>query len=80
MDKLEQSKIKDFYNSTPQIWASYDSWHLYSKKCLEKIINKHSFRTIDYVLNAGSGGNSYGQSCRMHHVDIADEKIAGIQH
>lgn len=78
MDKLDQSKIKKFYNSTSQIWANYDMWHLYSKKIIENIINKNSFKQLDYVLNAGSGGNSYNQTCRMHHVDIADEKIANM--
>ena len=30
MSEIDLSKIKEFYNRIPEIWASDDVWHTYS--------------------------------------------------
>ena len=77
MSEFDLSKIKEFYNRIPDIWASDDIWHTYSHHELEYYIHKHMnlFENTG-VLNAGSGGNDYEISCQeMQHVDIAEEKV-----
>lgn len=77
MSEFDLSKIKEFYNRIPEIWASDDVWHTYSHHELEHYIHQHmNLFEGTRVLNAGSGGNDYGISCQeMYHVDIAEEKI-----
>lgn len=71
------SKIREFYNRIPVIWDPNDVWHAYSHRLLEKYVQHHkSLFENSIVLNAGSGGNDYGISCKeMFHIDIAEEKI-----
>lgn len=76
MSELDLSKIKDFHNRIPEIWASDDVWHTYSYQELDYYIHRH-MNLFEYtrVLNAGSGGNDYGISCQeMYHVDIGKKK------
>ena len=82
MDKFDISKIKEFYNRIPVIWATDDVWHIYSHNELQKYINHHKILFENCkVLNAGSGGNDYGICCEeMHHTDIAEEKIKNCKH
>lgn len=75
---VDQNTIREFYNSTSEIWASYDHWHLWSRQQIEEYIHSIAFQDSDYVLNAGSGGNGYGLTCNMVHVDIADQKLKGV--
>lgn len=77
--KLDQDKIKLFYNNIPNVWWENDPWHEYSKKIITAYIKNKDFFRNSIVLNAGSAGNSYDINCgTMYHVDIADEKIKGI--
>lgn len=79
MDKyVDQDTVREFYNNTSEIWASDDHWHLWSKQQIEKYLHSLMFQHSDYVLNAGSGGNTYGITCNMVHVDIADQKLVGV--
>lgn len=75
---VDQNSIRGFYNSASEIWASNDYWHLWSKQQIEKYLYSLEIKEADYVLNAGSGGNSYGIACNMVHVDIADQKLIGV--
>ena len=79
MTSLDINAVRDFYNSTPEIWAPDDDWHQWSYKVIYNYLSAHSFSTEEYVLNAGSGGNSYGINANMVHVDIAEEKLKGIE-
>ncbi|MDE6063654.1 MAG: class I SAM-dependent methyltransferase, partial [Lachnospiraceae bacterium] len=77
--KLDQDKIKSFYNSVTDVWGIDDPWHEYSKKVISSFIKHKDIFRNSVVLNAGSAGNSYGIECNlMYHVDIADEKIKNI--
>ncbi|MDR0307072.1 MAG: methyltransferase domain-containing protein [Chitinispirillales bacterium] len=75
MEQLDINKIRSLYENVNDVWPTNDLWHQYSKKEIEKYINKQSFSSDAYILNAGSGGNTYGISNKMHHVDIAENKI-----
>lgn len=78
--QLDQEKVRIFYNNVSNVWGEHDPWHEYSKKVIKSYIDKKDFFNDSIVLNAGSAGNSYGIACRkMYHVDIADEKLKGIE-
>lgn len=80
MPKLDQEKIKTFYNNVDDVWGDHDAWHEYSKKILSNYINKQTCFLDSIVLNAGSAGNSYNIDCKvMYHVDIAEEKIKHLK-
>lgn len=80
MQKLDQNKIKDFYNNVSNVWGENDPWHEYSQKIISSYIDKQNFFKDSLVLNAGSAGNDYNIDCRkMYHVDIAYEKIKGVE-
>ena len=77
--KLDQEKIKLFYNSVSNVWGNHDPWHDYSQEVITSYIKHKDIFKDSIVLNAGSAGNTYGIVCRsMYHVDIADEKIKNI--
>lgn len=80
MQKLDQNKVKTFYNSVSNVWGNHDPWHDYSQKIISSYISKQPFFQNSIVLNAGSAGNNYNIDCKtMYHVDIADEKIKNIE-
>lgn len=77
--KLDQEKIKSFYNNVSNVWGNFDPWHNYSQKVISSYISHKNIFIDSIVLNAGSAGNSYGIKCHsMYHVDIANEKIKNI--
>lgn len=79
MNKLDENEVRDFYNSTPEIWAKDDQWHQWSRNQIADYLCRFQFHLQDIILNAGSAGNDYGIICNMFHVDIAEEKLKGIQ-
>jgi len=77
MNTVDLNDVKKFYNKIPEIWASYDHWHLWSLSQIDKYLKKVPLK--GNILNAGSGGNDYNISCQeMIHVDIAEKKLEGI--
>lgn len=75
MNHIDENQVRNFYEAVPSVWPDDDMWHTYSRKQIEKYIRKYKFQKDGYILNAGSGGNDYGINFRMHHVDIARNKI-----
>jgi len=75
METLDRDKVLKFYTETSQIWAENDHWHCYSYRTIKRLIYESKLPENYYILNAGSGGNDYGLKNRMHHVDIAENKI-----
>lgn len=73
--ELNEEEIAAFYNKVEEIWPSNEPWYRYTKAQIEKFVRKYAFKSNDYVLNAGSGGYDYNLNCKMHHIDIAAEKI-----
>lgn len=77
--KLDEEKIRSFYNSVSDVWANGDPWHDYSKRVISTYLSKQSVFYNTIVLNAGSAGNTYNIDCRkMYHIDIAEEKLKNI--
>lgn len=80
MLKLDQEKIKHFYNNVSNVWGSNDPWHEYSQEVIRKCLANQTFFKNSVVLNAGSAGNTYNIDCElMYHVDIANEKIKHLE-
>lgn len=80
MDSVNLYEIKKFYNEVLEIWALNDVWHQWSRSQIQKYLNAVPFSCQDSLLNAGSGGNDYGITCKeMTHVDIAEKKLEGIK-
>lgn len=75
MHHLDENQIRSFYEAIPNVWPDNDMWHMYSRKQIEDYIQKQPFQKDGYILNAGSGGSDYGINFKMHHVDIAKNKI-----
>jgi hypothetical protein len=75
MDRLDTDEVRLLYESVSEVWPKNDLWHQYSKAVIEDYLSKISFDDNSYILNAGSGGNTYGLTYRMHHLDIAENKI-----
>lgn len=73
--KLDQAKIKEFYEKIPNVWPENDNWHNYSRYQIHNYLKKETIKDFDKVLNAGSGGNDYNLNCEMFHLDIAENKI-----
>ena len=80
MASVDLNEVKKFYNQVPEIWAPTDIWHQWSRSQIQKYLNAVPFSRQGNILNAGSGGNDYGITCKeMVHVDVAEEKLKGIE-
>lgn len=76
-DKVDLGEIKKFYNEHEVIW--YNSWYRYTNKSIELFLkNNCIFTNDDIILNAGSGGNTYGLSGHTIHMDIAEKTLSTI--
>ncbi|GHU42485.1 hypothetical protein FACS1894111_06510 [Clostridia bacterium] len=75
MSEVDKKKIQEFYENISSVWPEDNNWHLYSQKQIAKYVCHQKFNPQYTILNAGSGGSDYGLSNRMHHVDIAKNKI-----
>ena len=77
---MDRDAIKQLYENVETVWPSGDMWHMYSKQCIEHYLLKQNWSVSDYVLNAGSGGNTYGLNfINMHHRDIAKNKVSSFE-
>jgi len=77
-DKIDLEEVKDKYNQIENIWSSKDRWHLHTNKKIKSFLVKNMpkyFHENSFILNAGSGGNSYDITLRQLHVDIAENKL-----
>lgn len=80
MQRLDQNKIKDFYNNVSNVWGENDPWHEYSQRIISSYIDMQKYFKDSLVLNAGSAGNDYNIDCKkMYHVDIASVKIKDVE-
>lgn len=75
---IDQNEVKKLYENVDTVWPKDDNWHLYTKSQIEQYLQNQNFNQNSYTLNAGSGGNDYGLEIRMHHRDIAANKINNL--
>ena len=77
--QLDMDYIRDLYNNMPEIWPENDKWYTYTHDQIEKYLKKYAEREkisdTMMVLDAGSGGNTYGIPGDHYHIDVAYEKI-----
>ena len=75
MNRIDLKDTREFYERVDNVWSN-SPWYQYSFFKITQYISKLEFiNTYSYILNAGSAGNNYNLKCRMHHVDIAENKI-----
>ena len=77
MDRIEPTRVKNFYDTHEQMWEIND-WYKYSQKTIISYIQKLNYPSDKRILNAGSGGNSYGIVNKMIHLDISPNKLKNI--
>lgn len=73
--KIDPENVAKYYNELPSVWPECDSWYLYTRREIAKFIQQNPFEKTDYILNAGAGDLDYDIHGKVHHVDIAEEKI-----
>lgn len=83
MKEIDPEQIAEKYNNIDCIWDTRDLWHQWTKNRIEGFVHKylnHIGKTDELrILNAGSGGNSYGiNEGRILHLDIAKNKISHL--
>lgn len=83
MEGINLNDVAKKYNEIPVIWDERDKWHNKTKKMINDFITRslksiHNYNGLK-ILNAGSGGNNYGlPESTLTHIDIAAEKIKGL--
>jgi ubiquinone/menaquinone biosynthesis C-methylase UbiE len=81
--QLDKEKIAEMYNKMVDIWPKNDKWYSYTYKNIANHITNYKYRNNfnekSLILNVGSAGNEYGISGKHYHVDIAAEKLTGIE-
>jgi SAM-dependent methyltransferase len=75
---------RKFFQEQYSIVQSDDAWHAYSRKIIDST-TKDWFHRLGQkcgprLLNAGSGGRSYGISELMTHLDLFESRLARTQH
>ncbi len=74
MEKLNLTETKQFYETAENVWSN-SYWYNYSYNFIWNYLHKSPITKCNYILNAGSAGNSYDLNCKMHHMDIAENKV-----
>lgn len=72
MNGVDSNEVKNFYNTHSQMWEIND-WYKYSHNVITSYLQSQKY--TGNILNAGSGGNSYGIDEPMLHLDISEEKL-----
>lgn len=80
--KIDLNYVRNLYNNMEEIWPTNDLWYTYTHKKITNYINDYirtnNFTEQSYILNVGSGGNTYNIPGIQYHTDIAYEKIKDI--
>jgi SAM-dependent methyltransferase len=81
--KLDEMKIAAMYNNMKEIWPTNDRWYTYTHevviKSIKKYVNMNTFNDKSLILNVGSAGNDYSIPGKHYHVDIAEDKLKGVE-
>ncbi len=75
VEQFNRQEVKEFYEHVETVWPNNDKWHEVNQKEIKNYIHKQNCLSGN-ILNAGSGGNDYGLSVEMCHMDIVENKIA----
>lgn len=77
MNQISPDEVKKFYDTHEQMWE-INNWYKYTHNLIIKYLGNQNIKDFWEVLNAGSGGNSYGITSNMTHLDISPNKLRGI--
>lgn len=78
MDSINTEDIYKEYDNNEKIWPENDRWHLYTRRKIESFIQKHMgiISNCDFIINAGSAGESYGiDDMKTLHIDLISKRI-----
>jgi hypothetical protein len=83
MNEINSEDIAKKYSAIEVIWNENDKWHLRQKNMIGNFILESLNHLPDHqnfkILNAGSGGHSYGLSeNNVLHIDITENKISHL--
>jgi len=78
VSSFDINEIKKYYDEAKEIWPESDLWHTKTNQTINSFLSKTGWSTKAYVLNAGSGGSTYGLSYNFHHVDISSNHMDGM--
>jgi SAM-dependent methyltransferase len=78
MEKFDIEKIKEYYDNADEIWPKWDLWYTKTNQSIISFLLKTKWANDSYVLNAGSGGSTYGLPYNFHHVDISSNHMDGL--
>lgn len=60
----------------PEAWPTNNPWYDHTRNVIYNFIASNAIITSNMkVLNAGSGGSTYGLKIEMYHIDLADKLI-----
>lgn len=76
MYQVDPNVVKNFYNKHNQMWE-INNWYKYSQSNIISFLKKQKYS--GNILNAGSGGNNYGITFPMIHLDISEERVKAIE-
>lgn len=81
-ESIDMDYVSNMYNNMEEIWPTNDLWYTYTYKQIRKyifsFITKNNITSESYILNVGSGGNTYDIPGLHFQTDIAYEKIKNI--
>ena len=80
---IDINEVKKLYDKMSTIWPKDDKWYSYTYKKIQEFLKKWEKKlklddTIQ-ILNAGSGGNTYGIKGHHLHLDITSKHIQANQ-
>ena len=83
-EHINLDKVKQLYDDLPCMWPEWDLWyaytHQYMHAYLKREVPRLNIQDTTKILNAGSGGNTYGIGGEHYHVDICWKNIAHLEH
>lgn len=81
MPRVSREKVRTLYNQLDNMWGE-DPWHMHTKKWLDGFLARQTLpaEQTQVVLHVGSAGSDYGVIGKFTcHVDIAEQKLVGVQ-
>jgi len=83
-ERIDLNEVKKLYDAMPCMWPEWDLWYTYTHKYMRAYLRREApalqIRDTTKILNAGSGGNTYGIGGEQYHVDICWKNIAHLAH
>ena len=76
---INKERVKQFYEETKAVWPKDDLWHSVNQYEIKKAVHDLRIPYNSKILNAGSGGSTYGLTHDMYHLDIVANKNVNLR-